>query len=226
MGALIRPTEQGRHQKCQGRNHRLMLPEFLEFRPADPGVARFAQLVKEGNRDRRTARPVSRLARRFFRFLRFRQSDELPLRGLRLFFRFPRLGRSRLERRLIRNPQTLLFVVSIDPVFYRLVLFARRGNFERVARIFSSHYIASMSSVPCVSSFFLALVALQPLNQSIDPLHLCVEPLADRTDPVAYRQRQEYARAIQGDDGEGDDRDGQVSVHGFFLIRGTPQPSR
>ena len=63
MGALIRPTEQGRHQKCQGRNHRLMLPEFLEFRPADPGVARFAQLVKEGNRDRRTARPVSRLAR-------------------------------------------------------------------------------------------------------------------------------------------------------------------
>ena len=84
MGAFINPSKRTGRQKCQRRDHRLMLPELLILPPADPLVGRFAQLVKERDADRGTARPVPRFARFLLRLLSARQCDDFATGDFRV----------------------------------------------------------------------------------------------------------------------------------------------
>jgi hypothetical protein len=48
MGEFVNPGERSGREKCQRRDHRLMLPKFLILPPTDPLVRRFATFVKQG----------------------------------------------------------------------------------------------------------------------------------------------------------------------------------
>jgi hypothetical protein len=54
MGEFVNPGERSGRDKCQRRDHRLMLPKFLILPPTDPLVRRFATFVKQGDAYRGT----------------------------------------------------------------------------------------------------------------------------------------------------------------------------
>ena len=91
MGAFVNPGERTGREKCQRQDHRFVLPELLILPTADPLVGCFAKLIKQGDADRGTARPVSRLARFLFRFLFARQCDNLASGDFRVVLRRSRL---------------------------------------------------------------------------------------------------------------------------------------